>query len=112
MLYYWRYHIIIFFAGSCEIKENCYACLPLTTISRDEFSQKKFWSIKKGMKFDEVSKLIGKPYDIEIWKDDDYEFIANYTDWRKNKYIDYYVMFYIYYTKDSLVYRIDTSEDE
>ena len=111
LLYIFRHQTIMFFAGSCKIKKDCYACLPLTTITRDEFSQKKFWSIKKGMRFEDVNKIIGEPFDVEIWSENDYEFIADYSEWRKNKYIDFYIMYYIYYTKDSMVYKIETTED-
>ena len=108
---YYRYQIILFFAGSCEIKEDCYACLPLTTVTRDEFSQKKFWGIKKGMKFKDVNKIIGEPFYISTVKEEDFEFIADYSEWRENKFIDFYIMYYIYYTKDSMVYKIETTED-
>ena len=63
------------------------------------------------MRFEDVNKIIGEPFDVEIWSENDYEFIADYSEWRKNKYIDFYIMYYIYYTKDSMVYKIETTED-
>ncbi|MBX7227549.1 MAG: hypothetical protein K1X55_16055 [Chitinophagales bacterium] len=109
-LYYWRLQIVYFFAAGCEIKKDCYSCLPLTTVTREEFSQKKFWGIKKGMKFKEVNKIIGEPFYISTVNENDFKFIADYSEWRKNRYVDFYVMYYIYYTKDSLVFKIETTE--
>lgn len=108
---YLLFELLWFCINSCEVKDSCYLCLNLTTSVRKEFTQKKFKSIKKGMHLNEVNKLLGEPYDVEICNEKEFNFILDYSDWKSNKLTSNYVMFYVFFSKDSLVVDTGISED-
>ncbi|MBX7227805.1 MAG: hypothetical protein K1X55_17350 [Chitinophagales bacterium] len=107
ILAYNRYNIRNFIASGCEIKEDCKLCLPLTTINRDAFTEQKFESLRNGMKFEEVNKIIGLPYSQK--KLDYGGFVACYSIRRKNFFTNFYRAYYLYYTEDKLLYDNLTS---